>query len=95
MLNKRLVRADLVLPVHLPGFEHQSFGISSCRWFLFEDGDLRFGLKGGVVKFFGCRFVLRAPLTINSSAIESRGVDLFKTSKIIQKVHRSSENDRF
>ena len=35
MLNKRLVRADLVL--HVPRFEHQSFGISSCRWFLFHE----------------------------------------------------------
>ena len=35
MLNKRLVRADLVL--HLPRFEHQSFGISSRRWFLFHE----------------------------------------------------------
>ena len=33
MLNKRLVRADLVL--HVPRFEHQIFGISCCRWFLF------------------------------------------------------------
>ena len=35
MLNKRLVRADLVL--HVPRFEHQIFGISSCRWFLFHE----------------------------------------------------------
>ena len=35
MLNKRLVRADLVL--HVPRFEHQSFGISCCRWFLFHE----------------------------------------------------------
>ena len=34
MLNKRLVRADLVL--HVPRFEHQIFGISSRRWFLFH-----------------------------------------------------------
>ena len=35
MLNKRLVRADLVL--HVPRFEHQIFGISSRRWFLFHE----------------------------------------------------------
>ena len=37
------------------------------------------------MKVFGGGFLLRAPLAINSSGIESRGVDLFKTSKIIQK----------
>ena len=33
MLNKRLVRADLVL--HLTRFGHQNFGIASCGGFLF------------------------------------------------------------
>ena len=33
MLNKRVVRADLVL--HLTRFGHQNFGIASCHGFLF------------------------------------------------------------
>ena len=39
--------------------------------------------------------VQRARIVINGSAIESRDVELFRTPKIIQKVHRSAENDRF
>ena len=43
-----------------------------------EDGDSLVVLKGGSVNVYGCVFVLRAPLTINSSAIESRGMGLSK-----------------
>ena len=35
MLNKRLVRADLVL--HLTRFGHHNLRISSRRWFLFHE----------------------------------------------------------
>ena len=35
MLNKRLVRADLVL--HLTRFGHQNFGIASCHGLLFHE----------------------------------------------------------
>ena len=35
MLNKRLVRADLVL--HLTRFGHQNFGIARCHGFLFHE----------------------------------------------------------
>ena len=35
MLNKRLVRADLVL--HLTRFGHQNFGIAYCGGFLFHE----------------------------------------------------------
>ena len=37
MLNKRLVRADLDLVLHLPRFGHQSIGISCRRTFLFHE----------------------------------------------------------
>ena len=44
----------------------------------YEDGDSLVVLKGGSVNVYVCVFVLRAPLTINSSAIESRGMGLSK-----------------
>ena len=60
-----------------------------------EDTSFGTRLRGVTNYIIVRRFLESGPLAIKSSAIESRGVALFKTSKIIQKVHRSSENDRF
>ena len=62
---------------------------------LYEDTDLRLRLMWGVERFFACRFVLRDALTINSSAIESRDIELFKKPKIIKIRSRNAENARF
>ena len=51
--------------------------------------------KSALFWFLAFSASVSSEIAINSSAIESREVGLFKTSKIIQKVHRSSENDRF
>ena len=62
---------------------------------IYEDTDLRYVLKGGSMKLQACRFMLRDPLAINSTAIESRRIELFKKPKIIEIGSRSSANARF
>ena len=63
--------------------------------FGYEDGDSGTILKGGSVNVLACRFISSDPLTINSSAIQSRRIELSPEPKIIKIESRSSENDRF
>ena len=43
-----------------------------------EDGDLSFGLKGGVVNVLAYIFLLRAQIALKPSEIESMGLGLSK-----------------
>ena len=73
------------------------------NWFCFLSAAQRIRQAGGANMSYKRKkhniftmVAISAPIhvsIINSSAIESRDVELFKTSKNIQKVHRSSDND--
>ena len=66
-----------------------------CGSYNYEDGDLTMGLRGRSVNCFGCQILESGRIAIKSSAIESRQLALFKTSKIIQKYFFITEKNDF